>query len=186
MPKTILISHSNFMRIHLRWSEGKNVQNLVHSIWSCTPFAAAYTPPFLLVSLINSEWLAWKPLVFVFEWARMANFVRGGLLRNMADLGTRVVLRTSCLFSRSPSVSRSSPSSLSFTANAQWFAAHASSAYERNFPFFFCGFHFYVRLKCKLFLYLWTLHKVYNVKLLNSFATYDYHAVTHDIIICWI
>lgn len=127
-------------------------------IWSRTPFAGAWRPPFLVVSLINPEWLAWKPLVFVLERARTVNFVGSGLLRNMAVLGTRVVLRSSCL---SPS-----PSFVSFlvrfSCSPRMLAAcFGSRFFDRDFSFptqFF--FITAIRLKCRLFLCPRALHKV--------------------------
>lgn len=148
-----------------------------------TPSAVARRPPFLVVSLINPEWLAWKPLVFVLERARTVNFVGSGLLRNMADLGTRVVLRSSCLSFRSFAF-RFFPCSPSPTANACVairLALRLAFLWQRFFisdPVFFIPA---VRLKCKLFLYTAGTPQSVNVTLLNSFATYNYHTRWHTI-----
>lgn len=140
-------------------------------IWSRTPFAGARRPPFLAVSLINPEWLAWKPLVFVLERARTVNFVGSGLLRNMADLGTRVVLRSSCLSPLPPPpqiVRLAFLSSFASFARREWsprdsarVSTHVSSTEIFHFrPSFFFFIAAVRRLKCKLFLCPRALHKV--------------------------
>lgn len=152
-----------------------------------TPSAVARRPPFLVVSLINPEWLAWKPLVFVLERARTVNFVGSGLLRNMADLGTRVVLRSSCLSFRSFAF-RFFPCSPSPTANACVAIRLALRlAFLRQRFFISDPVFFYLRRSIKMqTLFICRRHstkcKRNTVKFVRDVQLS--HAVTHDIIIC--